>query len=198
MFLQFLGQLRGFLRDELVKKGENSPTLKNVKFSNFFAKLGDSHQNQNYPSRCTTNHKNFGPMTKTTAIGIWPRPKFWPENRFFDHSDKRCCSSMSFWDENLFWCLPLWSRLAVVPRKKNFWNWKIFRIKNCKNVNFLQRTKKVSALTGPPFLMISLKLLGKNLQHIKKLDDPFWFKLKYCIFKILRYRLKNWKFNFLA
>ena len=132
-----------------------------------------SYQDQNYPSIYTTNHKNFGSMTKIRAKEA--TSNIWPENRVFDHFDKNCCSSMSFRAEKLFYCALLWSRLVVNHKRKKIWNRKIFHVKKGKNVNFLQRVKKVSAVAGSQLLKVFLKMFCKNLQHIQNLEGPFLF-----------------------
>ena len=170
--------------------------MKNVKFSHFFAKSRVSFQNQNYPSKYTTNYKNFGSTTKIRATAA--ASNVWPENRVFDHFDKNCCSSMRFRGEKLFYCEPLWSRLVVNHKRKQFWNRKIFNVKKGKNVTFLQRVKKVTAVDGSQVLKLFLEKLCKNLQYIQNLEEGFWFLRRNSIFEIFCYSWKSQKRNFSA
>ena len=60
-------------------------------------------------------------------------------------------SSMSFWGENLFYCLPIWYRLVVIHKKKNFEFAKFFLSKTAKMWIFFDGPKRCRPSPAPHF-----------------------------------------------
>ena len=153
------------LRDVIPKNGQNSPTIFGGPFSVWY-------QNQNYPSRCTTCHIKFGSGTKTRVKVA--NSSFGSENMTFDYIDTRLYRSLGLRDGNLFYCRPIWPRLVVIHKKRNFWNRINSHAEIIKNLIFSQVPKKPCAPTCPPILMVSPKNMNKNGAENQKISASFF------------------------
>ena len=127
----------------------------------FFDQFSVWYQNQNYLSWSTTSHIKFGsgPKTRVTVTVSSFRPK----NRVFDHLDTMLYCSMSFRDENFFYCGPIWPRLVVVHKKKKLEIEKFFTLKLTKKWLFFGAKKIHVPPISPKFWWyppkISIKML---------------------------------------
>ena len=123
------------------KNGQNSPTI-------FWGPFSVWYQNQNYPSRCTTCHIKFSSGIKTRVMVA--TSIFESENRAFDYIDTRLYKSLGLRDGNLFYCRPIWPRLVVIHKKRNFWNRKNFLCWNHQKSDFQSGPKKTMCPHLPP------------------------------------------------
>ena len=130
------------------------------------------YQNQNYLSRCTSSHINFGPEGKTRASVA--HSSFGPKNRGFDHLDKILSSSTQLRGEKSFYCGSIWSRLILIHKEKNFWNRKFFMSENVQFWLKSQRPKNPCSPTFPQFLLISPININKNVTEFQKISVDFF------------------------
>ena len=127
------------------------------------------YQNQNYLSRCTTNHKKFGSGGKSWALAA--HSSFRPQNRGFDHLDKILSGSTGVRGKNSFYCGSIWSRLVLIHKKKNFQNRRCFNVEKAKICPKSRRPKKQCSPNFPQFLMISPINTNKNGPDSQKISS---------------------------
>ena len=157
-------------------------TVQHWKMSNFPISL----PNPVFLTKIKTTHPNT--LQTTKILAPWPKPgpqqlrqMFGLKTGFLTTLTKIAAQ----WDlevKNFFIVNHYGLGLVVNHKRKQFWNRKIFHVKKGKNVNFLQRVKKVTAVDGSQVLKLFLEKLCKNLQYIQNLEGGFWFWLRNSIF----------------